>query len=294
MPKTRIEPYRPPYHTIRELMEGRLAGAEDGGIPPKGYLGRPPKSAYRKEDRAEAQRRVRAREIQFWRGEDQWRANGAGGQQKGSGRETGKREGGQQRDARKGRSSGIAGDRQGASPKRAKGQDASTERKRDPNTCAVLSCVRAGKRVPQGRKHSWNGKKKHPQAQPETEQHRARRGRGNRTEQARQKRGHGWQKRKKATPGDRARRESPQQVKKEAHHPHKRGREKRPVLGARNGPRMDEDPVGRRRRVAGGPVGYKHEKMGKGDETEKDVWGGRHNSPGSMERRRARRKGCEG
>ena len=35
------------------------------------------------------------------------------------------------------------------------------------------------------------------------------------------------------------------------------GRE-RPVLGARNGPRMDDDPEGPRRRVAGGPVGYKH------------------------------------
>ena len=32
----------------------------------------------------------------------------------------------------------------------------------------------------------------------------------------------------------------------------------RPVLGAQNGPRMDEDPVGPRHRVAGGPVGYKH------------------------------------
>ena len=30
------------------------------------------------------------------------------------------------------------------------------------------------------------------------------------------------------------------------------------MLGAQNGPRMDEDPVGPRRRVAGGPVGYKH------------------------------------
>ena len=29
----------------------------------------------------------------------------------------------------------------------------------------------------------------------------------------------------------------------------------RPVLGAENGPRMDEDPVGPRHRVAGGPVG---------------------------------------
>ena len=32
----------------------------------------------------------------------------------------------------------------------------------------------------------------------------------------------------------------------------------RPVLGAQNGPRMEEDPVGPRVRVAGGPVGYKH------------------------------------
>ena len=32
----------------------------------------------------------------------------------------------------------------------------------------------------------------------------------------------------------------------------------RPMLGAQNGPRMDEDPVGPRHRVAGGPVGYKH------------------------------------
>ena len=29
------------------------------------------------------------------------------------------------------------------------------------------------------------------------------------------------------------------------------------MLGARNGSRMDEDPVGPRHRVAGGPVGYK-------------------------------------
>ena len=81
MPMTRIEPYRPPRPPIRELMEGRPAGADDGGVPSKGYLGRPPKSAYRSEDRAEARRRVRAREIQPWRGEDQQRAYGAGEQQ---------------------------------------------------------------------------------------------------------------------------------------------------------------------------------------------------------------------
>ena len=80
MPMTRIEPYRPPCPTIRELMEGRLAGEDDGGVPPKGCLGRPPRSAYRSEDRAEALRRVRAREIQPWRGDDQRRAHGAGEQ----------------------------------------------------------------------------------------------------------------------------------------------------------------------------------------------------------------------
>ena len=75
---TRIEPYPPPRPTIRELMEGRPAGEDDGGVPPKGCLGRPPRSAYRSEDRAEALRRVRAREIQPLRGDDQRRAHGAG------------------------------------------------------------------------------------------------------------------------------------------------------------------------------------------------------------------------
>ena len=36
MPMTRIEPYRPPRPTIRELMKGRPAGEDDGGVPPKG------------------------------------------------------------------------------------------------------------------------------------------------------------------------------------------------------------------------------------------------------------------
>ena len=81
MPMTSIEPYRPPRPTIRELMEGRPAGADNGRAPPKGYLGRPPKLAYRTEVRAEAKRHVRARQIQPWRGEDQRRAHGAGEQQ---------------------------------------------------------------------------------------------------------------------------------------------------------------------------------------------------------------------
>ena len=39
MPMTRIEPYRPPRPTIRELMEGRPAGEDDRGVPPKGLSG---------------------------------------------------------------------------------------------------------------------------------------------------------------------------------------------------------------------------------------------------------------
>ena len=81
MPMTRIEPYQPPRPTIRELMGKGPAGEDDGGVPPKGYLGRPPKSAYRSEDRAEALRRVKVREIQPWRGDDQRRAHGAGERQ---------------------------------------------------------------------------------------------------------------------------------------------------------------------------------------------------------------------
>ena len=80
MPMTRIELYRPPRPTIRALMEGRPVGEDDEGVPPKGCLGRRHRSASRSEDRAEAQSHVRAREIQPWRGDDHWRAHGAGEQ----------------------------------------------------------------------------------------------------------------------------------------------------------------------------------------------------------------------
>ena len=71
------------------------------------------------------------------------------------------------------------------------------------------------------------------------------------------------------------------------------GRE-RPVLGAQNGPSMHEDPEGPRRRVAGGPAGYKHEMVGKGDGTEKGVAQGSHNSPKRMGRHRTQGVGREG
>ena len=88
MPMTRIEPYWPLRPTIRGVMEGRPAGEDEGGVPPKGCLRRPPRSAYRSKDRAEALRRVKARGIQPWRGDDQRRAHGAGEQHQEGGQET--------------------------------------------------------------------------------------------------------------------------------------------------------------------------------------------------------------
>ena len=74
----RAVPAAPPDH------QGTDGGAAGGrgrrGSPPERCLGRPPRSAYRSEDRAEALRHVRAREIQPWRGDDQRRAHGAGEQ----------------------------------------------------------------------------------------------------------------------------------------------------------------------------------------------------------------------
>ena len=68
----RIVPYQPPTDrcTIRELMEGRAAGTDEGGIPPAGLPRRPPKLAYREEDRVAARMRVWARRIEPWRGEE--------------------------------------------------------------------------------------------------------------------------------------------------------------------------------------------------------------------------------
>ena len=66
------------------------------------------------------------------------------------------------------------------------------------------------------------------------------------------------------------------------------------MLGARSGPQIDEDPVGPRYRVAGGPLGYKHGMKGEGDRTEKGVRLGPHNSPGRMRRRGARGIGHDG
>ena len=71
------------------------------------------------------------------------------------------------------------------------------------------------------------------------------------------------------------------------------GRE-RPVLGTRNGPGMEEEPVGPREMVAGGPVGYQLGMMGKGDGTEKGVWLGPRNGPRRVGRRGTRGMGRDG
>ena len=173
MMMTRIEPYRPPRPTSRELLEGRPARADDGGAPLKGYLGRPPKSAYRSEHRAEALSRVRAREIQPWRGDDQRRAHGAGEQQQEGGEETEER-GGKRGERGKRREGGAptwhGRGPQRPSPKRAMGQEKSTEGSRDQMTCAVLMCVHAGTREPASRIHSGKGGGR-PKKKNKTPQH---------------------------------------------------------------------------------------------------------------------------
>ena len=74
----RAVPAAPPDH------QGTDGGAAGGrgrrGSPPEGVSGDARRLAYRSEDRAEALRHVRAREIQPWRGDDQRRAHGAGEQ----------------------------------------------------------------------------------------------------------------------------------------------------------------------------------------------------------------------
>ena len=80
MPMTRIELYAPPLPDHQGTDGGAAGRRGRREVPPKGCLGRPPRSAYRSEDRPEARRRVRAREIQPWRGDDQRRAHGAGEQ----------------------------------------------------------------------------------------------------------------------------------------------------------------------------------------------------------------------
>ena len=78
------------------------------------------------------------------------------------------------------------------------GQETSTEGSRDPMTSAVLTCLHAGRRVPQGRMHSRTAggqtekKNQNHKAPPEGVKHRASRQRRNGKERTVQKRDRGW------------------------------------------------------------------------------------------------------
>ena len=126
------------------------------------------------------------------------------------GQETGDAGGGGERrekreesDARERRPPGLAEDRQGARPARARGPEPNTEGSRDPMTSAVLTSVHAGRRVKKNavgagnhkagrteekgggadheikRKEKKTPKKKNHNAPPEGAQHRANRQREN-------------------------------------------------------------------------------------------------------------------
>ena len=130
---------------------------------------------------------------------------------------------------------GMAGDRQGQRHRMAEGLDVSDEQKRDGD--AVMLCVHAGRREPSKKK----GKKKElKKGETKTDNTTRRRDRKGRVARATRR---------------------PQVARTARETAQERGvgeGGERPVLGARNGPRMDEDPVGPRHGVAGGPVGYKH------------------------------------
>ena len=131
----------------------------------------------------------------------------------------------------------MAGDRQGQRHRMAEGLDLSTEQNRDRWRCSVV--VRACREEGTKRKRE---KKKGKQTRTTPRSTTRRRDRKGRVARA--------TRRPQVT---RTARETAQERGAG------KGRE-RPVLGAQNGPRMDEDPVGPRHRVAGGPVGYKHGK----------------------------------
>ena len=121
----------------------------------------------------------------------------------------------------------------------AEGLDVSTEQKRDGD--GVVLCVHAGKREPSKKKQNKRREKKRIK-RGETKADNTTRRRDRKARVARTTR-------------------RPQVTRTARETAQERGAGEggeRAVLGARNGPRMDEDPVGSRHGVAGGPVGYKH------------------------------------
>ena len=131
----------------------------------------------------------------------------------------------------------MAGDRQGPRHRMVVGLDVSTERNRDRWRCSVV--VRACREEGTTKKKTKARRKK---KKTRTTPHSTKRGRDRTGRVARATR-------------------RPQRTRTEWEAAQELGAGaggERPVLGAQNGPRMDEDPVGPRHRVAGGPVGYKH------------------------------------
>ena len=160
-------------------MEGRPAGEDEGGVPPKGCLGRPPRSAYRSEDRAEALRLVQRARYNHGAGttsgehtEQENNTKRASRRQRGGeGGEERKKMNVQQRRpkgwvAREGRLPGMAGDRQGPRDRMAVGLDESTERNRDRWRCSVVvrACREEGTTRKKARPEKKQKRERHPTA----------------------------------------------------------------------------------------------------------------------------------
>ena len=127
----------------------------------------------------------------------------------------------------------MAGDPQGHFHRMAEGQDESTEQNRDRWRCSVVVCACRE----EGTTRKTARQKKMRTTPRSTTSRRGRNGRVARATRRPQGTRTAWEAAQEKGAGA--------------------GGE-RPVLAARNGPRMDEDPVGPRHRVAGGLVGYKH------------------------------------
>ena len=161
----------------------------------------------------------------------------------------------------------MAGDRQGQRHRMAEGLDVSTEQNRDEWRCSVV--VRACREEGTNREKKGRKIKRGKQTRTTPRSTTRRRDRKGRVARATRR---------------------PQVTRTARETAQERGAGEgweRPVLGARNGPWMNEDPVGPRHGVAGGPVGYKHGM--------RDGWGrrtARGIRPGP--RHRGKRRGREG
>ena len=130
----------------------------------------------------------------------------------------------------------MAGDRPGQRHRMAEGLDESAEQNQDRWRCSVVVC--ACREEGTTRKKARQKKRKQTRTTPRsTTRRQDRKGRVARATRRPQGTRTAWETAQERGAGA--------------------GGE-RPVLGAQNCPQMDEDPVGPRHRVAGGPVGYQH------------------------------------